>query len=99
MVYEWTAEDYAFLRPLKQAADILSTHQWPTTLYNSKTLANISMKVPIACLVSYDDIYVERTYSEETAALLGDGCKLWITNEHQHSGLADDPSVFDKLLN
>ena len=29
----------------------------------------------------------------------GDGrCRAWVTNEFQHSGLRDDPSVFDKLV-
>ena len=36
--------------------------------------------------------------SEQTAALLGGRARLWITNEFQHSGLRDDPSVFERLL-
>ena len=53
---------------------------------------------PVAALVSYEDIYVERAFSEATAAMLGGRARLWITNEFQHSGLRDDPAVFDKLL-
>ena len=55
--------------------------------------------VPCAALVSYDDIYVERGFSEDTARLLGDRCALWVTNEYQHSGLRDDGErVFTTLL-
>ena len=68
--------------------------------------------------MSYDDVYVERQFSEETAQLLGGGgggggsisvpwdsvaaedhCRLWVSNEFQHSGLHDDPArVFTTLL-
>ena len=44
------------------------------------------------------DIYVNLELGNETAALLGGKTQMWITNEHQHSGLRDDPSVFEKLL-
>ena len=66
----------------------------------AKRLRGIAERVPIAALVSYDDIYVERHFSEETAALLGrEHCKLWVTNEFQHSGLGDDGErVFETLL-
>ena len=29
---------------------------------------------------------------------MGDKASLWVTNEFQHSGLRDDPAVFDRLL-
>ena len=67
-------------------------------------LVAVSLCAPVAALVAYDDVYVERAFSEETAAMLGgdgDGerAKLWITNEFQHSGLRDEPAtVFDRLL-
>ena len=54
---------------------------------------------PVAALVSYEDIYVERRFSEATAAMMPPGrARLWVTNEFQHSGLGDDPSVFERLL-
>ena len=48
-----------------------------------------------------DDIYVERAFSEDTSRMLGaDGrsASLWVTNEIQHSGLRDEPRVFERLL-
>ena len=97
MVYSWMCEDYAWLRPLGRAAQLLAEKaDWPA-LYDETALR--SGAAPCAALVSYDDIYVERAFSERTVALLGDGrCRAWVTNEFQHSGLRDDPSVFDKLV-
>ena len=41
----------------------------------------------------------QREFSEATAALLGDACAVWVTNEFQHSGLRDDGArVFSTLL-
>uniref|UniRef100_A0A7S4B514 AB hydrolase-1 domain-containing protein n=2 Tax=Chrysotila carterae TaxID=13221 RepID=A0A7S4B514_CHRCT len=96
MVYSWMGEDYAWLRPLAAAADILAHKTDWGHIYSRKALNDGS--VPCAALVSYDDIYVERAFSEQTASMIGGGCRMWITNEFQHSGLRDDPSVFDKLV-
>ncbi|CAD7947694.1 unnamed protein product [Amoebophrya sp. A25] len=51
-----------------------------------------------AAVVYYDDMYVERELSEETAAQIP-GIRLWVTNEYHHSGLLDDGFVLlDRLL-
>ena len=101
MIYSWMGDDYAWLRPLKPCAELLAAKDdWPK-LYNREALSS-SQCPPVACLVSYEDIYVERAFSEATAAMLGEGgrgAKLWITNEFQHSGLRDQPeAVFKRLL-
>ena len=44
---------------------------------------------------------MERAFSEDTSRMLGaDGrsASLWVTNEFQHSGLRDEPRVFERLL-
>jgi hypothetical protein len=38
-------------------------------------------------IVCLQDMYVERAYSEETAKLLGQCMRVWVTNEFQHSGI------------
>mmetsp|Transcript_20092 Transcript_20092/g.28291 ORF Transcript_20092/g.28291 Transcript_20092/m.28291 type:complete len:406 (+) Transcript_20092:2-1219(+) len=97
MVYPWMSEDYPTLSLVKDLADLLAKKADWGPIYDTETLKNIA--VPCAALVSYEDIYVERQFSEKTAALLGDNCKIWITNEYQHSGLRDDGyNVLDKLL-
>ena len=68
-------------------------------MYDLEALKGVAETVKCAGLVSYDDIYVEREFSEETAAILGPECKLWITNEFQHSGLRDNGfKVLDTLM-
>ena len=48
--------------------------------------------------VYYNDMYDERTYSEETAADIR-GIKLWITNQYEHNALrADGEVVLNHLL-
>ena len=97
MVYPWMGEDYAELRALAPAAELLAAKDDWRALYDVDALRDTP--VPCAALVSYDDIYVERAFSEATARLLGDKCAVWVTNEFQHSGLRDDGErVFTTLL-
>ena len=43
-------------------------------------------------------MYVERTYSEETARTIR-GAKTWLTSEYEHDGLRrDGANVLDRLL-
>lgn len=96
MVYPWMFEEYERLRPLKQAADILAAYDgWPR-LYDVATLQ--ANTVPCAAVVYYNDMYVERTFSEETARTLR-GLKLWVTNEYEHNGLrADGERLLGRLI-
>jgi hypothetical protein len=96
MVYPWMFDDYEYLRPLKAAAELLaSDDRWPR-LYDVTTLSANS--VPCAAVMYYDDMYVERTYSEETARQIK-GLKTWVTNEYEHNGLrADGERILGRLL-
>lgn len=96
MIYPWMFEEYPQLKPLRAAADLLANYTgWPP-LYDSNVLRR--NRVPCAAAVYYDDMYVERVYSEETAAAI-QGIRLWITNEYEHNGLrADGEVVLDRLL-
>jgi pimeloyl-ACP methyl ester carboxylesterase len=96
MVYPWMFDDYAYLRPLKEAANLLAADDsWPR-LYDLPTLG--ANTVPCAAAVYYDDMYVESTYSVETARQIR-GMKTWITNEYEHSGLRmDGERVLGRLL-
>lgn len=95
-VYSWMSDDYALLRYVKTLANDLAAKSDWGPIYDLNVLRNTS--VPCAALVSYDDIYVERRYSEEVSAVMGANLRCWITNEFQHSGLRDQPAVFDRLL-
>lgn len=83
MVYPWMFEESAALRPLASAAELLSQEAWPR-LYDDGQLKRNT--VPVAAIVYADDMYVERAYSEETAAGIGN-LRLWLTSEYEHNGL------------
>jgi hypothetical protein len=94
-VYPWMLEEYGGLRPLAGAAEILAEHEWPQ-LYDPGRLAEND--VAAAAAVYTDDMYVEREFSEETAAAIP-GLRPWLTSEYEHDGLrADGARVLGHLL-
>jgi pimeloyl-ACP methyl ester carboxylesterase len=96
MVYPWMFDEYRHLRPLKEAAEILAAYDgWPR-LYDVAALR--ANTVPCVAAVYYDDMYVERTFSEETARDL-QGIRLWVTSEYEHDGLRSyGEQVLGRLL-
>ena len=94
-VYPWMFEDYAALAPLREAADLLADREWPR-LYEPETLAR--NEVPCAAVIYAEDMYVERSFSEQTASQIR-GLRPWITNEYEHNGLrVDGGRVLGRLL-
>ncbi len=96
MVYPWMFEEYERLAPLAEAADILARRvDWPR-LYDAERLR--ANTIPAAAAVYYDDMYVERAFSEQTAGLIG-GMRTWVTSELEHNALrAQGERVLDRLL-
>jgi len=96
MIYPWMFETYPQLRPLKEAAQILADDaSWPQ-LYDVERLSRNT--VPVAAAVYYNDMYVHREFSEETARIVPH-MKLWITNQYEHNALrADGEAVVGRLL-
>jgi pimeloyl-ACP methyl ester carboxylesterase len=94
-VYSWMFEDYASLRPLREAAELLANHSWPR-LYDEDRLA--ANEVPAAAAIYADDMYVDRELSEETAGRIRN-LRGWLTNEYEHNGLRVDGSrILDRLI-
>ena len=94
-VYSWMFEDYGALAPLREAAELLAAHEWPR-LYDEVVLR--ANEVPVAAAVYADDPYVERAFSEETAALIR-GARAWVTSEYEHNGLrADGDRILGRLI-
>jgi len=94
-VYPWMFDDLAALAPLREAADLLAEHEWPR-LYDPARLA--ANEVPVAAAIYAEDMYVERAFSEETAATIG-GLRPWLTNELHHDGLrVDGDRVLGRLI-
>jgi pimeloyl-ACP methyl ester carboxylesterase len=94
-VYPWMFEDYGELSPLREAAELLARHDWPF-LYDPAVLA--VNEVPCAAAIYAEDMYVEREFSEETAARV-QGMRTWVTSEYDHNGLrADGARVLGHLV-
>jgi pimeloyl-ACP methyl ester carboxylesterase len=94
-IYPWMFEDLGELAPLREAAHLLAERVWPR-LYDPDVLA--SNDVPVAAAIYVNDMYVERTFSEETAGLIR-GARTWITNEYEHNGLrADGERILGRLI-
>ncbi len=94
MVYPWMFEEYGALAPLREAAELLAAHEWPR-LYDGERLER--SEVPAAAVVYAEDMYVERAFSEETAARVK-GLRMWLTNEFDHDGLRQDRRVLARLF-
>jgi hypothetical protein len=96
MVYPWMFDEYRALRPLKEAAHILAQFEgWPR-LYDKQVLRQNT--VPAAAVMYYDDMYVDRLLSEETASII-QGLRVWATSEYEHNGLrADGEKILGRLF-
>jgi pimeloyl-ACP methyl ester carboxylesterase len=94
-VYPWMFTEYAALAPLREAAELLAVQDWPR-LYAPDVLAENT--VPVAAAVYAEDPYVERAFSEETAARVG-AMRTWLTSEYDHNGLrVDADRILTRLL-
>jgi pimeloyl-ACP methyl ester carboxylesterase len=94
-IYPWMFTDQAQLRWLRDAAELLARREWPT-LYDPEVLA--ANEVPAVAAIYVDDLYVDRSFSEQTAAAVR-GLRPWITNEFEHGGLGTaSERLLDRLL-
>jgi len=104
MVFPWMPKDFADVSGvgLQAVANSLAAKtDWPP-LYDGdhmrKVLGDGTCKA--AAAVYYDDMYVDFDACMKVTARGGplQGCKVWVTNEYQHSGLRDGGSeIFSKL--
>jgi pimeloyl-ACP methyl ester carboxylesterase len=94
-IYPWMLEAYGELRPLAESAEILAGHEWPDLYDVERLRAN---EVPVAAAIYAEDLYVEREFSEETAATIR-GLRAWVTNQYEHDGLrAEGERVLGRLI-
>jgi pimeloyl-ACP methyl ester carboxylesterase len=94
-IYPWMFEDFGALAPLREAAEQLARHEWPR-LYDPDVLRSNS--VPVASAIYTEDLYVERAFSEETAAMVPN-LRAWVTSEYDHNGLrADGERILSRLI-
>jgi pimeloyl-ACP methyl ester carboxylesterase len=96
MIYPWMIGADPVLRPLRETAAILAERDdWPPLYDPSRLAAN---DVPVAAAVYYDDMYVDREFSMQTAQAIR-GLRAWVTSEYSHDGLrVSDGAVLDRLI-
>jgi pimeloyl-ACP methyl ester carboxylesterase len=94
-VFAWLFEEQRALVPLREAAELLAEREWPA-LYDADRLA--ANAVPVAAAIYTEDMYVERHFSEQTAARIG-GLRSWVTSEYDHNGLrVDGERILGRLI-
>lgn len=94
-VFGWHFSECPDLAPYRQVADLLAEPAWPS-LYDADALAAVD--VPVAAAIYADDPYVERTFAEETAAILPNA-RTWVTDAHLHNALrVDGENVLGRLI-
>lgn len=95
-IYPWQFEEDPALIPLAGAAQLLADVTDFPSLYDADALAH--NEVPTAAAVYYDDMFVPREFSLETAAAIR-GARVFLTNEYQHDGLrTDGKRLYDELM-
>lgn len=94
MIYPSMFEEIPALVPLAEAAHLLAAKEdWPP-LYDPARLA--ANEVPVWAALYYEDQYVAREFSLETAKAVAH-VTPWITNRYEHDGLRD-AAVLDRLF-
>lgn len=96
MIGPWMLDEFERLRELKEAANLLAEKSDWGALYDPAVLAKNT--VPLSAAVYFDDMFVNRDYSLETAKRIPN-CKVWVTNEYEHCGLGvDGERVLGRLM-
>ena len=79
----------------RDTAETLAQHEWPRLFDEDVLRAN---EVPVAATIYTEDLYVERAFSEQTAAMVPN-FRAWITNEYDHNGLrVDGDRILSRLI-
>jgi hypothetical protein len=104
MVFPWMSEDYAECGGFGcvALANALATKDDWGPLYDAAHMRAVLAegKSKSAAIVYVDDIYVNFDFCRKLTARGGplEKCKVYITNDYQHSGLRDDgANIFTKL--
>lgn len=96
MIYPWMFDEVAELRGLAGAAHRLAAKTDWGPLYDPERLAR--NEVPLAAAVYYDDMYVPRELSLDSARRIP-GVRTWVTNAHEHDALrVGGAEIFERLL-
>jgi pimeloyl-ACP methyl ester carboxylesterase len=84
-----------FEGPRRATADALARHEWPRLFDEDVLRANT---VPVAATIYTEDLYVERAFAEQTAAMVP-RMRAWVTSEYDHNGLrVDGARILGRLI-
>jgi pimeloyl-ACP methyl ester carboxylesterase len=96
MVFQWMFDEFEHLKPLKEAAEILAQKEDWDPLYNAEKLSE--NEVPVACAVYFNDMFVNKQYSQETIDFVPNMIG-WYTSEYEHCGLRHGgEKLFSRLM-
>ena len=95
MIYPWMFDDIQALRPFRDAVHRLAQRRLSHPFYDRHQLA--ANQVPVMALIYFDDMYVDAELSLATAEAIPH-LRYWITNEYEHDGLRQDPTVLRRLM-
>ncbi|MBY5925028.1 MULTISPECIES: alpha/beta fold hydrolase [unclassified Halomonas] len=95
MIYPWMFDDIQALRPFRDAVHRLAQRRLSHPFYDRHQLA--ANQVPVMALIYFDDMYVDAELSLATAKAIPH-LRYWITNEYEHDGLRQDPTVLRRLM-
>lgn len=95
MIFPWMFEQFANLKPLQGAAQLLAKKDdWPM-LYDLEVLKNNT--VPTAAAIYFDDMYVDINYCLETVAQIAN-IETWVSSDYDHNGIrVGGELIFNKL--
>lgn len=109
VIFPWMSDgDYAELSGFGMRAlshSIANKNDWGS-IYNAENMRKAlavdgTGTSKAAAALYYDDMYVDFNYAMKLTKRGEplENCKVWVSNEYQHSGLRDDgSSIFNKLL-
>ncbi|MGO1838294.1 MAG: alpha/beta fold hydrolase [Candidatus Microbacterium stercoravium] len=95
MFFPWQFDEIASLRPFRDAAFALHERTDHPALYDRGRLA--ANEVPVAAAMYHDDMFVPVEFATQTRDAVPN-MHLWITNEFEHDGLRQEPSIVRRLM-
>ncbi len=95
MFFPWQFDEIISLRPFRDAAMALHERAEHPELYDRAQLSR--NEVPVAAAMYHDDMFVPIEFAEATRDVVPN-MHLWITNEFEHDGIRQDPTVVRRLI-
>ena len=93
-VFPWMFDEDSSLRPFRPAVELLMEDTHFGRIYDVGQLERND--VPLQAAVYFDDMYVDSGLQLDMLSRIGNA-RAWVTNEFEHDGVHDGPTVFRRL--